>query len=102
MKWDPSLPRPVSHDARLGGVQVAFRINYEAGRAKSKAIISLITLNMFPFTFNHPPSLAAVGLISVELQDGARHHSQVESVGGAVLSLGCLTKSMNYAPLSVY
>ena len=33
MKWDPSLPRPVSHDVRLGGVQVAFRINYEAGRA---------------------------------------------------------------------
>ena len=57
---------------------------------------------MFPFTFNHPPSLAAVGLISVELQDGARHHSQVESVGGAVLGWGCLTKSMNYAPLSVY
>ena len=57
---------------------------------------------MFPFTFNHPPSLAAVGLISVELQDWARHHSQVESVGGAVLGWGCLTKSMNYAPLSVY
>ena len=35
MKWDPTLPRPVSHDARLGGVQVAFRINEEAGRAES-------------------------------------------------------------------